>query len=105
MAMTTWLTDLDGILGPGQNYYVYLHPTAHKFHFIPWDQDQPFGQFPRGTDDQRANLSIQKPWTGENRFLERVYKTESFKTVYLAKLAEFNNTLLQPERSIGRWTS
>jgi spore coat protein CotH len=98
MAITAWLTDLDGIVGPGQNYYVYLHPKAQKFLFIPWDQDQPFGQFPRGTEEQRKNLSIQKPWTGENGFLERVYKTESFKTAYLAMLAEFNKTILEPER-------
>jgi spore coat protein H len=102
MAITTWLTDLDGILGPGQNYYVYLHPKTQKFHFIPWDQDQPFGQFPRGTEEQRENLSIHKPWTGENRFMERVYKTESFKTIYLANLRELNNSVFQPERIEGQ---
>jgi hypothetical protein len=98
MAITAWLVDMDGILGPGQNYYLYLHPKTQKFLFIPWDQDQPFGQFPRGTEEQRKNLSIQKPWTGENGFLERVYKAESFKTPYLAMLAEFNKTILEPER-------
>jgi spore coat protein CotH len=29
LAITAWLTDVDGILGPGQNYYVYLHPTTN----------------------------------------------------------------------------
>ncbi|GEM_PF-139095 len=28
MALTAWLTDLDGILGPGQNFYLYLHPKT-----------------------------------------------------------------------------
>jgi spore coat protein CotH len=98
MAITAWLTDLDGILGPGQNYYLYLHPKTQKFLFMPWDQDQPFGQFPRGTQEQRENLSIHKPWTGENRFLERVYKSESFKKIYLARLTDFNKTLFQTER-------
>jgi spore coat protein H len=98
MAITTWLTDLDGILGPGQNYYLYLHPKTEKFLFIPWDQDQPFGQFPRGTEEQRENLSIHKPWTGENRFLERLYKCESFKKVYMASLIDLNTTLFEPER-------
>ena len=98
MAVTAWLADLDGMLGPGQNYYLYLHPKTQKFLFIPWDQDQPFGQFPRGTQEQRENLSIQKPWTGENRFLERVYKSEAFKTAYLARLREFNKTIFEPER-------
>lgn len=98
MAVTAWLADLDGMLGPGQNYYLYLHPKTQQFLFIPWDQDQPFGQFPRGTQEQRENLSIQKPWTGENRFLERVYKSDAFKTAYLARLAEFNKTIFEPER-------
>ncbi|MCW5552190.1 MAG: CotH kinase family protein [Verrucomicrobiae bacterium] len=98
MAITAWLTDLDGILGPGQNYYLYLHPKTQTFLFIPWDQDQPFGQFPRGTQEQRENLSIHKPWTGQNRFLERVYQCESFKKIYLARLADFNKTIFDAER-------
>ena len=98
MAITAWLCDLDGILGPGQNYYLHLHPKTQKFLFIPWDQDQPFGQFPRGTQEQRENLNIQKPWTGQNRFLERVFQSESFKPGYQARLREFNNSIFQPER-------
>jgi spore coat protein H len=98
MAITCWLTDLDGMLGPGQNYYIFLHPKTQKFHFIPWDQDQPFGQFPRGTQEQRENLSIHKPWTGENRFLERIYKCESFKQAYLARMSELNKSIFEPAR-------
>jgi spore coat protein H len=98
MALTVWLSDLDGILGPGQNYYVYLHPISRKFMFIPWDQDQTFGQFPRGSSsEQRENLSIHKPWSGENRFLERVFKADQFKSLYLARLKEFNDTVLKPQ--------
>ncbi len=98
LAMATWLTDLDGILGPGQNYYLYLHPKTQKFQFIPWDQDQPFGQFPRGTQEQRENLSIHRPWSGDNRFLKRIYAAEPFKTAYVARLKEFNQTIFKPER-------
>ena len=98
MALTVWLCDLDGILGPGQNYYVYLHPNSRKFMFMPWDQDQTFGQFPRGSSsEQRENLSIHKPWSGENRFLERVFKVEQFKSLYIARLKEFNDTVLKPQ--------
>ena len=98
MAITSWLTDLDGILGPGQNYYLYLHPKTQKFLFIPWDQDQPFGQFPRGTQEQRENLSITKPWTGENRFLQRVYQSDAFKSACKARLSELNKDLFDPAR-------
>jgi hypothetical protein len=66
--------------------------------FIPWDQDQVFGQFPRGSQEERENLSIHNPWHGENRFLERVFGTEQFKNAYLAKMREFNDTIFQPAR-------
>lgn len=98
MAITAWLSDLDGILGPGQNFYVYLHPKTQKFAFVPWDQDQAFGQFPRGSEEERENLSIQKPWSGENRFLARVFKVEAFKKAYLERFNEFSTGIFQPER-------
>jgi hypothetical protein len=98
MALTTWLVDMDGILGVGQNYYLYLHPKTHKFMFFPWDQDQTFGQFPRGsTAEQRENLTIHRPWSSDSRFLERVFQSAEFKKLYLAKMQEFNSTILQPQ--------
>lgn len=100
IAVTAWLTDLDGILGPGQNFYLHLHPETRKFSFIPWDQDQVFGQFPRGSQEQRETLSILKPWTGNNRFLEKMFKVEAFKAKYLARLKELNESTLKPERII-----
>jgi hypothetical protein len=100
MAITTWLCDFDGILGFGQNHYVYLHPTTGKFMFLPWDQDQSFGQFVHRESDpvKRENLSIHKPWYGKKPFLERAFNVASFKREYLAKLREFNETILKPER-------
>jgi spore coat protein H len=98
IAITAWLTDVDGILGPGQNYYVYLHPTTLKFMFIPWDQDQSFGQFPRGSQEQRENLAVRKPWAGNNTFLDKVFRAEPFRTAYLARMREFNETIFQPAR-------
>lgn len=99
MAITVWLSTMDSILGPGQNYYVYLDPGTRKFQFIPWDLDHSFGQFGmRGSQEQRENLSIHKPWQGENRFLERVFKVAAFKRLYLARLDEFNKSVFKPER-------
>jgi hypothetical protein len=99
MAVTVWLSTLDSILVVGQNYYVFLHPKTHKFHFIPWDLDHSFGQFPVfGSQEQREALSIHHPWFGENRFLDRVFKVDAFKKSYLAKLDEFSKSIFQPER-------
>src|SRR5688572_766572 len=99
MAGTVWLSTLDSILGPGQNYYMYLDHKTRKFQFYPWDLDHSFGQFfLMGDQAQRNELSIHKPWRGENRFLERVYAVSAFKTKYEAKLKEINETIGRPER-------
>jgi len=103
MAIATWLCDFDGLLGFGQNHYVYLHPTTGKLMFLPWDQDQSFGQFVHREPDpvKRENLSIHKPWYGQKPFLERAFNVASFKKEYLAKLREFNDTIFRPE-SVAR---
>lgn len=98
LAVSVFLTDLDSVLGPGQNLYLYLHPKTNKLVFIPWDQDHSFGQF-KYSQAQREQLSIRRPWEGnDNKFLERVFKVEAFKKLYLAKLDEFSQTIFKPER-------
>lgn len=99
MAVTTWLSTMDSILGVGQNFYVYLHPKTGQFCFIPWDLDHAFGQFPMvGTQEQRENLSILKPWDGSILFLDRVFRVPAFKQRYLDTLSAFQRTIFQPER-------
>ena len=99
MAVNVGLANFDSILDMGQNFYVYLDDKTHRFQFLPWDLDHSFGQFGmRGTREQRENLSINHPWSGQNRFLERVFKVEAFKKLYLARLDEFNKTIFQPAR-------
>ena len=99
MAVTVWLANLDSLLGPGQNFYVYLEARTQRFQFLPWDLDHSFGQFPMiGTQEQRENLSLLHPWQGDRRFLERVYKLEAFQKLYRARLEAFSQTIFQPER-------
>ncbi len=97
MAVTTWLATMDSILAMGQNFYVYLDPQTHKFQFMPWDLDQSFGGGPGGNGDP-VNLGIDKPWTNNNRFLERVFKLEAFSKAYHQYLADYNKTIFQPAR-------
>jgi len=99
MSVTVWLSTMDSILMMGQNFYVYLQPKTHQFEFLPWDLDHSFGQFPMGgTQDEREQLSVLKPWRGTNRFLERIFNNEGFKKIYLATMKEFSKTILTPER-------
>jgi hypothetical protein len=98
MAVTVWLSNMDSILSMGQNFYVYLHPKTQQFQFLPWDFDHSFGQFPMaGSPDELERLSILKPWSGQVLFLERVFKVEKFKRLYLARMKEFRGTIFQAE--------
>ena len=98
MAVMVYLSDLDGILGPGQNLYLHLNPKIQQVQFIPWDQDHSWGQFDRASQEQRDKLSILHPWQGENLFLERMFKLEAFKKLYWARMDEFSRTIFNSER-------
>lgn len=95
-AVLVWMANADSLLQMGQNYYVYLHPRTHKLNFIAWDQDGSFGNFSRSGNAD--SWSIYYPWNGNNTFLGRMYGVEAFRTLYLARLKEFTQTIFQPER-------
>jgi RNA polymerase sigma factor (sigma-70 family) len=99
MAGGVLLSAYDGILSTGQNFYVYLDPRSNQFGFVPWDLDIAWGGFfLLGTPGQQERASIWHPWVGENRFLERVFAVERFRTLYRAHLEDFLARLFVPER-------
>ena len=95
LAVTVWLSNTDSILMVGQNYVVYLHPETQRFQFVPWDLDRAFGNFFSPSPEE---MSITQAWAPDNRFLERMMKSESFKKTYLARMQEFQKTIFRPER-------
>ena len=99
MAVTVWLSNYDSILDDGQNYYLYLDSAAQKFTFIPWDLDRAFGQFGIVPGNMQT-VDILHPWLGDNRFLQRMFKLDTFRKLYLADLAEFSKTIFRAERFI-----
>ena len=68
-AVLVWLANHDSLLQNGQNFYTYLHPDTNRMHFIAWDQDFSFGN-----SRNNGTWSIYYPWSGNNRFLSRLYK-------------------------------
>lgn len=77
----------------GHNFYLYLSPSTNRFLILPWDLDLSFGGFGAG-----AELSIDHPWRGQNRFLERLFQVAEFSKLYRTRMAEFNASICQPER-------
>ncbi|MCU1234561.1 MAG: hypothetical protein JWP63_2528 [Candidatus Solibacter sp.] len=92
-SLNVWLANMDSILAMGQNFYLYLNPTTDKFSILPWDLDLSFGGMGGGTE-----LSIEHPWRGQNRFLERLFQVDTFKQRYMARMKEFSASICRPER-------
>ena len=99
MAGTVWLATLDSILGPGQNYYVYLHPKTLSFSSSRGIWIIPLASFRSwALAQEREQLSIEKPWRGETRLLMRVFANPEFQRLYRAALEKINNVVCAPER-------
>jgi spore coat protein H len=100
LAVTVWLGDWDSLLLTGQNLIIYLHPKTNLFHLLPWDLDLTFGHlghFARmGINPEQ--LSIMHPWSGRKLFLERLFKLDEFRRIYLARMKEFSKTIFRVER-------
>jgi spore coat protein CotH len=102
LACETTLANYDGLFTTGQNFLLYLDPRTDRFSFGPWDLDHSWGEFPFvGTAETREHASIWHPWTGANRFLERMLAHDEFRAAYRAELERLQATLFQPER-LGR---
>jgi spore coat protein H len=96
LAGTVALSSMDSFIGLTHNYFLYLDPKTNKFSFIPWDFDHSFGGFPMGgTPEDLAELSIRKPYSNNNRLIERLLSDEKMFAVYkghLRKLLEHGFT-------------
>jgi len=97
------VANYDSLLTYGQNYYVYLDPRTERFGFIPWDLDQAWGSFPQfGTAMARERASIWHPWSGRNRFLQRVMAVEEFRQLYRQRMEELLANAFRPDRLYAR---
>lgn len=99
LALNVALANLDSILTLGQNYYVFLEPKASRLHWWLWDLDQSWGAFGMmGSTETRLNLSIQTPWQGENRLIERLLGADAIKPRYRAALASLIQGPMEPAK-------
>lgn len=92
LAANTALASMDGFLGLGHNYYLYLVPKTNKFVFIPWDLDLAFGAFPMyGSAAQLLDLSIEHPHVGQNKLIDQLLAMLEFKAAYREQLKRISN--------------
>lgn len=99
LACEVLLSNYDGPLATGQNYYLYLDPGSGRLGFIPWDLDLAWGGFfLLGTPREREQASIWHPWVGTHRFFERLLAVPAFRERYRAALEELLARQFVPSR-------
>jgi hypothetical protein len=75
-----------------------LHPETNKFHFIPWDLDRTFANFPIfGTSDQLMDLNVSKP-AAQNRLADRLLANKELNDKYQQIVKEIATTTYTKER-------
>lgn len=91
--------------GP-QHYTLYLDPKSQKFHFISGELEFSFAYFQlMGTGEQLLELSIMKPWPGENKLPDRLLANPEIAARYRKLLEELTATVFTKERLLSEFVA
>ncbi len=103
LAATAFVVNSDSFFALGHNYYFYLHPKTNQLHFIPWDLDRAFSNFPIfGSNSQQMNLSLSRPYAGKHRLTERLLALPGVGERYQKLWKELSATAFEKARLVGR---
>lgn len=102
LAATSLLGSLDSYVGAPHNYYLMLDKANGKMRLLPWDVNESFAAHTQGASlEQLVDWDIDRPWTADLPFLERLFKTEDFPAMYRRALTnlteEFTEENLFPK--------
>jgi hypothetical protein len=99
LAATAFLANADSFFVLGHNYYLYLHPKTQKLHFVPWDLDRAFANFPiLGSNARQMDLSLAHPYAGTHRLTERLLAIPDVASRYQRLLKELAETAFRKAR-------
>lgn len=99
MAVNALTANLEGFFALGHNYHLYLDPKTDQFAFIPGDLESAFANFPlMGLPDQLADLSLTKPYPGENKLPDRLLAIKKVNEKYRKLLKELSSSVFTKEQ-------
>jgi putative membrane-bound dehydrogenase-like protein len=102
LAANALAANLESFFALGHNYHLYLHPETNKFVFLPGDLEFSLANFLlMGSADELCNLSLTKPYPGENKLPDRLLAIESVRQKYQALLKELATTAFNKEKLIA----
>lgn len=88
-AANALLCNLESFHALGSNYHLYLDSKTGRFTFLPGDLEFSMANFLLfGTPDQLMDLSVAKPYPGENKLVDRLMAVPELKAKYLAMVKD-----------------
>lgn len=103
LAATAFVANSDSYFVLGHNFYAYLHPETKKLHFIPWDLDRAFANFPiLGSNAQQMDLSLRQPYPGAHRLTDRLLAAPGMREQYQKIWKELSTTVFDKDRLLTR---
>ena len=89
LAANSLTANLESFFALGHNYVLYLDPKTNKFHFLPGDLEFSLAGFLlMGNAEQVMDLSVRKPYPGENKLPDRLLAIKEVNEQYLTLLKE-----------------
>jgi spore coat protein CotH len=102
MAANALTANLESFFALGQNYHLYLEPRSNKLAFIPGDLEFSFANFLlMGSPEQLMDLSLTKPYPGENKLPDRLLAIPEVRERYEKLLQEMAAAAFTTERLLG----
>jgi putative membrane-bound dehydrogenase-like protein len=102
MAVQSLIANADGFFTLGYNYSLFLDPKTNRFIFIPGDQELSFANFQMmGSSDQLMDMSIARPYGGENRLADRLLASKEVREAYGKIVADLATTVFRKERLLA----
>jgi putative membrane-bound dehydrogenase-like protein len=99
LAANALTANLESCFALGHNYHLYLHPETKKFVFIPGDLEFSLANFLlMGTADQLMDLSITRPYPGNNKLVERLLATRGGSEKYQKIVSELSEKVFKKEQ-------
>jgi hypothetical protein len=108
LAVNTFILNLDSYDPIGHNYYLYDNPETGKFHFIPWDMSESFGNFTCCDWKEMFHFNIYTPLcSGELDMPERplianILSKDIYLSRYIYYMQEFMESILNKDNLIHR---
>ncbi len=102
MAVQAMIANADGFFTLGYNYSLFLDPKTNRFVFIPGDQELSFANFAMmGSADQLMDMSLARPYGGENRLADRLLAIKEVREAHQKILKELSTTVFRKDRLLA----